>query len=94
MRIEKVINNNIISTRDKQGVELVVMGRGIGFGKKPGSEVIEKKIEKVFRLENIDNKEQFKELLASLPIEHIRLSTDIISYAKENLEIKLNQNVY
>ena len=44
MRIEKVINNNIISTRDKQGVELVVMGRGIGFGKKPGSEVVENKI--------------------------------------------------
>ena len=94
MRIEKVINNNIISTRDKQGVELVVMGRGNGFGKKPGSEVVEKKIEKVFRLENMDNKEQFKERLASFPIEHIRLSTDIISYARESLEIKLNQNVY
>ena len=94
MRIEKVINNNIISARDNQGVELVVMGRGIGFGKKPGSEIAEEKIEKIFRLENMDDKEQFKELLASLPIELIRLSTDIISYARENLEISLNQNVY
>ncbi len=94
MRIEKVINNNIISARDNQGVELVVMGRGIGFGKKPGSEIVGEKIEKIFRLENMDDKEQFKELLASLPIELIRLSTDIISYARENLEISLNQNVY
>lgn len=94
MRIEKVINNNIISARDNQGVELVVMGRGIGFGKKPDSEIAEEKIEKIFRLENMDDKEQFKELLASMPIEFIRLSTDIISYARENLEISLNQNVY
>ncbi len=94
MRIEKVINNNIISARDNQGVELVVMGRGIGFGRKPGSEIAEEKIEKIFRLENMDDKEQFKELLASLPIELIRLSTDIISYARENLGIGLNQNVY
>lgn len=94
MRIEKVINNNIISARDNQGVELVVMGRGIGFGRKPGSEIAEEKIEKIFRLENMDDKEQFKELLASLPIELIRLSTNIISYARENLGISLNQNVY
>ncbi len=94
MRIEKVINNNIISARDNQGVELVVMGRGIGFGRKPGSEIEEEKIEKIFRLENMDDKEQFKELLASLPIEYIRISTDIISYARESLEIELNQNVY
>lgn len=94
MRIEKVINNNIISARDNQGVELVVMGRGIGFGKKPNSEIAEEKIEKIFRLENMDDKEQFKELLASLPIEFIRISTDIISYARENLGISLNQNVY
>ena len=94
MRIEKVINNNIISARDNQGVELVVMGRGIGFGSKVGSEIAEEKIEKIFRLENMDDKEQFKALLASLPIEYIRLSTDIISYARENLELKLNQNVY
>ena len=32
--------------------------------------------------------------LASLPLEYIRLSTDIITYAKDSLELKLNQNVY
>lgn len=94
MRIEKVINNNIISARDDKGVELVVMGRGIGFDKRPGSEITDEKIEKIFRLDNMDNKEHFKELLASLPLEYIRLSTDIITYARESLEIKLNQNIY
>ena len=92
--VEKIINNNIISARDSKGIELVVMGRGIGFGRKPGSEIPEKKVEKIFKLENMDDKEQFKELLASLPLEHIRLALDIISYAKDSLGISLNQNVY
>lgn len=94
MRVEKVINNNIISSKDHLGVELVVMGRGIGFGKRPGDEINEQMVEKIFRLDQMDDKEQFKELLASLPLEYIRLANDIISYAKDNLSIKLNQNVY
>lgn len=94
VRIEKVINNNIISARDDKGVELVVMGRGIGFDKKPGNEITDGKIEKIFRLDKMDDREHFKKLLASLPLEYIRLSTDIITYAKDSLELKLNQNVY
>ena len=32
MIIDKVINNNIISAYDSEGREVVVMGRGLGFG--------------------------------------------------------------
>ena len=35
MTIEKVINNNIVSAFDETGREVVVMGRGIGFGNRP-----------------------------------------------------------
>lgn len=94
MRVDKVINNNIISARNNQGEELIAMGKGIGFGQKPGGEVSEESVEKIFRLDNMDNKEHFKELLASLPLEYIRLSTDIITYAKESLGLIFSQNVY
>ncbi|MCM1143630.1 MAG: PRD domain-containing protein [Blautia sp.] len=94
MRVEKVINNNIISSRNDNGIELIAMGRGIGFGKAPGSEVEDGKIEKIFKLENMDDTEHFKELLASLPLDHIRLSMDIIAYARDSLGIMLNPNVY
>ena len=94
MRIDKIINNNIVSVRDDHGIEMVAMGRGIGFGKRPGDEIDDKVVEKIFRLNNMDDKEHFKELLASLPLEHIRLSADIITYAKESLGLVLSQNVY
>lgn len=94
MRIDKIINNNVVSAKDDQGVELVAMGKGIGFGQKPGGEIADEAVEKIFRLDKMDNKEHFKEMLASLPLEYIRLSTDIIAYAKESLGLTLSQNVY
>ena len=36
MVIQKIINNNIVSAVDGEGREVVVMGRGLGFGMKPG----------------------------------------------------------
>lgn len=48
MRIEKVINNNVISALDDQGREIVAMGRGIGFQKKSGQEIKAAQVEKIF----------------------------------------------
>ncbi len=92
--IEKIINNNIISSLDADGEETIIMGRGIGFGKRAGNVADNKRIEKIFKLDNKDSAERFKELLASLPLEYIQVSNDIITYAKEILNIELNQNVY
>lgn len=39
MKIEKILNNNAFISIDKSGEEIVVMGRGIAFGKKQGNEV-------------------------------------------------------
>lgn len=94
VRIDKIINNNVISAQNNQGVELVAMGKGIGFGRRPGDEIADDAVEKIFILDKMDDKEQFKELLASLPLEYIRLSMDIIAYAKESVGLTLSQNVY
>lgn len=94
MIIEKIINNNIISSTDAEDREIIVMGRGIGFGKKPGQTVEENAVEKVFRIDNMDDQERFRELLSRLPLEYVRLSNDIISYAVEMINGELNQNLY
>ena len=94
MIIEKIINNNIVSASDESGKELVVMGRGIGFGAKAGNEINEAKIEKIFRMESRTVTEQLKELLANMPLERVKISGDIISYAKKVLNLQLNQSIY
>ena len=46
MIIQKVINNNVVSTFDSNGKEVILMGKGIGFRKKTGDELDKTKIER------------------------------------------------
>ena len=92
--IDKVINNNIISAYEASGAEVVVMGRGIGFKRKPGQSVPNEQIEKIFRMKSRTLAEQLKELLANMPLERVEISAEIIAYAKETLKLKLNQSIY
>lgn len=49
MKITRVINNNtVVVVSNKK--ELVLMGAGIGFQKRPGDQVEIKRIEKVFQI--------------------------------------------
>ena len=94
MVIDKIINNNIVSAFDEKGLEVVIMGRGIGFQMKRGQEVPAEKIEKVFRIKSQSIAEQLKELLAKMPLEQVQISNEIISYAKKTMKLKLNQSIY
>ena len=94
MVIQKVINNNVISAYDVNQQEIVIMGKGIGFKAHTGELIDESKIEKVFRIENEKLSRQFQELLENIPLEHMQLTSDIISYAIKNLNVQLNQNIY
>ncbi|MEW4370060.1 BglG family transcription antiterminator LicT [Paenibacillus kandeliae] len=94
MKIAKVINNNVISVFQADGTELVVMGRGIAFKKKPGDEVEQRNIQKVFALKNKKASDNFKMLLREVPIELIVIVEEIISYSRQILGKTLNENIY
>lgn len=94
MKIWKIINNNVVSTHDDEDREIIVMGRGIGFKAREGSSIDEEKVEKVFRLDSQNTMDKFKELLVNLPMEHVQISAEIISYAKGVLNRPVNPNVY
>lgn len=94
MKIEKVYNNNVIGTFNNKKEELVVMGRGIAFQKKPGDLVDETKIEKIFALKNNDMSEKFKTLLYEVPVEYIVITEEVIKIASSRLGRKLNDSFY
>ncbi|MCM3602539.1 PRD domain-containing protein [Robertmurraya korlensis] len=94
MKIAKVYNNNVISAFNEKKEELVVMGRGLAFQKKPGDSVDEDKIEKIFALKNNDMSEKFKTLLYEVPIEYMEVTEDIIKIAKSRLGRNLNDSIY
>lgn len=94
MVIQKVINNNVISAYDENQQEVVIMGKGIGFKAHTGDAIDESRVEKVFRIENEKLSRQFQEILENIPLEHMQLTSDIITYAKKNLNVQLNQSIY
>lgn len=94
MKITKVINNSFVCAYDSNNKEVVVMGKGIGFKAKEGDIISKKKIEKVFIMDGKSSVDKFKQLLEKLPLEHFRLSYEIISYARRTLGQKLNENIY
>ena len=44
MKIIKIVNNNIVTSLDEQNREIIVMGRGLGFGRKPGMPIENEKV--------------------------------------------------
>lgn len=94
MNILKPINNNIVSAYGDDGREIVVMGKGIGYKAKSGSSIPRDQIEKIFRMDSQDETDRLKTLFASLPMEHVQVSNNIITYAKNKLEKRLNHNIY
>ncbi|EPZ37625.1 transcriptional antiterminator [Anoxybacillus ayderensis] len=57
-RIEKILNNNVLIASHPTYDEVVLIGKGIGFGKKKGDVIEQKDVEKWFILKN--EREQYK----------------------------------
>lgn len=94
MKIKKIFNNNAVVAKDSSKREIVVMGCGIAFKKKVGEELDENLIQKTFILKHKEASEKFKLLLEDIPVEHVSLCYDIIEYAKNILNVKLNDYIY
>lgn len=94
MIINRVINNNVISVLDKNDNEQVIMGSGVGFQKKSGDPIEESRIEKIFSLDNKELSNQFQTLLREIPIETMKVVEEIIQYAKNRYDKKLNDIIY
>ena len=69
MRVIKTLNNSLILCLDKQGKEVILMGKGIGFQLKKGDLVPADKIQKVFKLDSLSDalKKDYIKLFEAAP---------------------------
>lgn len=90
----KIVNNNIVCSTDESGQEIILRGLGIGFKKRVGDIIEKDQIEKIYKIDNIKTRNKLEALLADIPIDYVKTSTEIIEYAKSKLKRKLNENIY
>lgn len=94
IRIEKILNNNVVTSINDNNEEIIVMGKGIAFKKKVKDIIVEENIEKIFTLSNPNINNKFIDLISSIPLEYTVISEKIIRYAKEKTGKKLNESIY
>lgn len=94
MQIKKVINNNIVISENASGIEMIIMGSGIGFKKKKSDAIDPKLIERTYLSNSQWNVNKLTDLLSSIPIEHIEVANEIISFAKVSLGKSLSDNIF
>lgn len=93
-KIIKVLNNSVVSSVDNQGMELILRGKGIGVGKRPGEWIPEEKIERIYHMEDQRSNNKLAELLSQIPESYLAVSTEIIELAGKTLNRHLNENIY
>lgn len=78
LEIIKVFNNNVALVLNDTNHEEIIMGKGVGFGKREHDDIDNGKIEKRFVLEDKTALKAFQELLGRNNIDDIELASDII----------------
>lgn len=93
MKIKKVLNNNVVIAKNNNEEETILMGLGLGFGKRAGECVEDKKIEKIFALKVTSAQQNFSELLSEIPGSIIELSMVTLAEAKTTFNKEISDTI-
>lgn len=93
VKIKKVLNNNVVIAQNTNDEETILMGLGLGYGKKAGEVVEDKKIEKIFALKVTSEQQNFSELLSEIPSGIVELSILTLAKAKTKFDKTISDTV-
>lgn len=92
--IEKVLNSSIVLAQDEKGKNFILLGKGIGYGKKTGMIIEKQNVEQIFIPVDNNELEKVSYLMNAIPPELIEVTQDIITYAKNVLNVKFKDSLY
>ena len=93
-RILNPLNHNVALVRNDKGEELIVIGKGIVFGKKKGDLVPKEKVEKLFRMKTEESRENFMTLLKDVPLDFITVTYEMIDYLSKKYHYPVQEYIY
>lgn len=94
MKIIRVLNTNTVLTHNENKEEIILLGAGLGFRKRPGDSVDESRIEKQFVLENKQEQLRFQEMVNSIPSDYIVAAEQIISLSRALFNMQLRESIH
>lgn len=93
-RIEKVVNNNVVIAQSPELNEVILIGKGIGFGRKKGQHIQADAIDKLFVLKDKEEQKQYRELLSDLDEALIIHINEIIRMIQRELPKPLYERIH
>lgn len=93
-KIIKVITNNIIQASDINDQEIILIGKGIGFGKKSNDLISSYNVDTTFLIKNESETSLYKRLLMTTSPRLIEISQDVITYIQTCTDKPLNEHIH
>lgn len=93
-RILNPMNHNVALVRNEKGEELVIVGKGIIFGKKKGDFIPKEKAEKVFQMKTEESRENFVSLLKDVPLDFITVTYEVIDSLSRKYSYPVQDYIY
>ncbi|MGA8941711.1 MAG: PRD domain-containing protein [Thermoactinomyces sp.] len=92
-RVKKVLNNNVVIAVNPVYGETVLIGKGIGFGKKTGAVIDEKTVEKCFIMLDRKEQEQYKQLLMQVDEELVEVINEAVSHIQKRFAAPVSEHI-
>ncbi len=94
MNIKRIYNNNVVMVEKENGEEMIVLGKGLAFGKKVGGMIEEEQIEKIFTLAEKSIGNRLAKLVSEIPAIYLTIAEEIVSMIREKSDLTLDDNIY
>ena len=94
MQIRKVLNSSVVLVRDDAGEESILLGKGIGYGRKAGETIERQSSDRVFIPLSNPDAQPMIELFSSIGPEYLELTQDIVADAEQTLNVQLSPHIY
>ena len=82
MHIQKVLNSSVVLVQDDSGEESILLGKGIGYGRKAGEPIERQPSDRVFLPLSNPDAQPMLELFSSIPASYLELTQDIVDDAE------------
>lgn len=94
MHIQKVLNSSVVLVQDDSGEESILLGKGIGYGRKAGEPIERQPSDRVFLPLSNPDAQPMLELFSSILASYLELTQDIVDDAEQSLGVKLSAHIY
>ncbi|WP_058305653.1 glucose PTS transporter transcription antiterminator GlcT [Gracilibacillus massiliensis] len=94
MKVKKALNNNVLIATHPLYHEVILIGKGIGFGKSKGDVVPQDQAEKTFLLKNEQEQAQYKQLVSYIDPLLMEVLNDIIHLIEDRMGEKLHEHIH